>query len=260
MLWIKTQTGLLIAPRAIQQDGTSIFYGTDDARCVLGAYRNVEIAGRVMAAIEGYLRYGSDALFVMPDNLSYRQDPCGWCGLEDMILRDIKQYEQRRRKREERLGNEDNLSDPSDPDFRFKRGTINKEAWPTGDHTDEPDPTGVPQVEIDKTRWPEGYGWKDYLEGQVALAQANRMTEILEGEIMAQIGDDDELRRALNAWIDAKVPKDAFPSINAEKTLAQLEGRAPRDVFSTPEIQLLLENHSFAAMGTRTNRNQATSN
>ncbi len=47
--------------------------------------------------------------------------------------------------------------------------------------------------------WPKGYGWPEYIEGQLALAKATLAERILCDEI-ATLNDLDEKARALSAW------------------------------------------------------------
>jgi len=49
--------------------------------------------------------------------------------------------------------------------------------------------------------WPEGYGWSEYLDGQMVLARAKRAETILLSEIVP-LKDEAEKQRALRAWDD----------------------------------------------------------
>jgi len=47
--------------------------------------------------------------------------------------------------------------------------------------------------------WPEGYGWSEYLDGQIELVKANRAEEIICDEILP-LKDREERCRAFLAW------------------------------------------------------------
>lgn len=62
--------------------------------------------------------------------------------------------------------------------------------------------------------WPEGYGWPEYLNGQMELVKANRAAEIICNEI-ATLPDKEERRRAIVAWkaMGAQDTGDAGPTL-----------------------------------------------
>ena len=57
---------------------------------------------------------------------------------------------------------------------------------------------------MNETGWPEGYGWEDYLEGQMEFVKTNRAEEILCDEI-AKLESKDEQRKAIKAWEKLRV-------------------------------------------------------
>ena len=69
--------------------------------------------------------------------------------------------------------------------------------------------------------WPDGYGWNECLLGQIAKAEADRLTEILTEDI-ARIGDPNERQSALQAWIDLRARKDLFACVKAQEWLKEL--------------------------------------
>jgi len=91
--------------------------------------------------------------------------------------------------------------------------------------------------------WPDGYGWTEYLDWQVGDAASDRLGHILYEQIVT-LQDEDEKKKALNAWLDTKIPKGLRDDLEAECLLAELEGRTPRDVFSAPEVQHLLRENA----------------
>ena len=53
--------------------------------------------------------------------------------------------------------------------------------------------------------WPESYGWPEHLEMEIACAIANRAKELLRDDL-APLEDQDEQRRALEAWDNLDIP------------------------------------------------------
>jgi predicted signal transduction protein with EAL and GGDEF domain len=70
--------------------------------------------------------------------------------------------------------------------------------------------------------WPEGYGWYEYIEGQVELAKANRVRDIIVNEI-AVVKDIDELRRAIDAFKSLCKEQRIQMTGNGSPALARLE-------------------------------------